>query len=480
MDYDLPLTLPAPPDPPVPPDPPDPVSIAGSKRRRDSGSSPTAPSKKINTSPDLEVPSIQTVYNHPSVVVGAIQAYTTLDKGPYVVHVSRSEPEQSAGTSIRPIKFGQFLSNHKFENIKSDGVKRVGRNKISVEFVTSLDANKFIASPILSMCKYIASIPTYNVTRMGLIRQVPTDLSMDEFAESLKLPEGCGIVLKARRLNRKNVEEGKVTWVPTQTVVVTFQGQSLPSKVFLYYTSLSVEVYQYPTIQCHTCCRYGHTKAQCRSKPRCFRCCKEHSGDDCEVTQDQATCLHCSGHHYATSKSCPELNRQRSIKAVMSQSSISYEEAASQFPQVYRLYAEVASESFSHSSPLQATQNRPTSRVSQSQPSRSYVKNVYATPRPRAPLGKSYDMATHRDIVSNPASTVPNGCALDQPLEASPGENMLETLLTLIINIILSNPQLSLPSNVASKLTQLVALSGFNGSSGPPSVEQPEHARKKT
>lgn len=464
--------------PPVPPVPPDPGPSPGSKRRLDSENITSAPPKK--TSSSLEQASIQSVYTHPLIVVGAIHAYTSLDKGPYVVHVSRSEPDLAAGTSIRPIKFGQFLSVHKFRNIVTEGVKRVGRNKISVEFFTAEDANKFIDSPILPMCKYVASVPTFNVTRMGLVRDVPTDLSMDEFAEAVIVPPSCGYILKARRLSRKSVEEGKVTWVPTQTVVVTFQGQSLPSKVFLFYTSLRVELYQYPTIQCHTCCRYGHTKAQCRSKPRCFRCCKEHSGDECDVSESNASCLHCSGKHFATSKCCPELERQKSIKSVMAQNNISYEEAACQFPKVSRSYSEVTKEMFSNPVPFQEPQNSYPPGSSQSQPTRSYVKNVYASPRPKAPISKSYDKAVHREIIANPSYSMPNGCSLGQSLETAPqNENMLETLLTLIINIILMNPH-PLPSNVASKLTQLVSLSGHNGSSSRSAVELPERQSQKT
>lgn len=53
------------------------------------------------------------------------------------------------------------------------------------------------------MCKYSAGIPTFNLIRMGLIWQVPTNLTMEEFAESLELPSRCGKVLKARKLNRE-------------------------------------------------------------------------------------------------------------------------------------------------------------------------------------------------------------------------------------------------------------------------------------
>lgn len=38
----------------------------------------------------------------------------------------------------------------------------------------------------------------------------------------------------------------------------------------------------------------------------------------------------------------------------------------------------------------------------------SYVKNLYAKPRPQVPMGKSYDKASHQEIVSDPSSSLPN------------------------------------------------------------------------
>lgn len=465
---------------PPPPDPPDPpVTNAPTKRSADVLQSLPPAKKVISSQDDLNVPSIQTVYTHPSIVVGAIQAYTSLDKGPFIVNVSRVETDPTAGTIIKPIKFGQFLATNRFANVcPGEGVKKVGRNKVSVEFTSADSANKFITSPILPMAKYVPSIPTYNVTRMGLVRNVPTDLSMDEFAKDVVLPDGCGIILKARRLNRKVTDDGKVSWVPTQTVVITFQGQYLPPRIFLYYNSLPVELYQYPTIQCHTCCRFGHTKTQCRSKPRCFRCSKEHSGDSCKVQEANASCLHCSGRHFSTSKNCPEQERQKSIKMVMAQNSISYEEASRQFPKTTRSFAEIAQEDVANPIPFNSLR-KPVSAGPSHLPPRSYVKTVYATSKPKAPLDKSYDRTAHREIITHPSTSLPNGCATSyNQLAASPNnDNLIETLLSLLIDIILKKPQ-SLPSNVASKLTQLVAQFSSNGSSGSSPVEHPEHACK--
>ncbi|KOB70054.1 reverse transcriptase, partial [Operophtera brumata] len=324
---------PLPPDPPDPPDGPTPTSSSQdvtrpnpkSKRKAQdlpSSADSTATASKVQAKPTEidEAPthaSIQTTWLHPILVIG-VKEYSAIDKGPFIVQVSREVPDVSAGTTIRPIKFGQFLSNHKIANICSDGIKSVGRNRVSVEFRTATDANKFLEkTELLSQYKYVADIPTYNITRMGLVRNVPVDMSVEEFAENLEVPSGCGYVIKARRLNRKSVEDGKSSWVPTQAVVLTFRGQILPQRVFSFHTSLPVEIYQLPTIQCQNCCRFGHVKAQCRSKPRCYKCTKDHTGEGCDKTEAQAFCLHCNGNHFANSRSCPELERQRSIKAFM-------------------------------------------------------------------------------------------------------------------------------------------------------------------
>lgn len=461
------------PDPPDPPDPPDNQSnaslVSGAKRRFQGEQNVPGDIKKTMNR-DMAVASIQNVYIHPSLVVG-IKAYTAMDQGPFLVHISRSEPDPAAGTSIRPIKFGQFLFRNKVQNICPDGVKRVGRNKISVEFKSAGDANSFLDNPILQVNKYEVTIPTFNITKMGVVRNVPVDLSMDEFIESLSLPPGCGTVLKARRFNRKVINDEKISWVPTQTVVLTFQGQLLPARVFSFHTSLPVELYTFPTIQCHHCCRFGHVKSQCRSSPRCYRCAQPHTGESCKVTDSNTSCLHCSGQHIATSKSCPEQGRQKSIKLCMSQQNISYEEASSHFPKVIRPYAEVAQDSS-----WQVSQSS-----SLAPPSQSYRKTVTTSPRPSPPLGKSFNRAAHQSIVAEQPSVLPNGCALLSQSNTSPTvqeDGLLELILTMLINLINKN-NLNLPSHVAQKLSQIISLTNKYGSGVHSSVEHEKHSSQE-
>lgn len=138
---------------------------------------------------------------------------------------------------------------------------------------------------------------------------------MEEFVSATEYKEGYGKIVKARRLNRKiKKDDGSSSWLPTQSVVLTFEGQSLPKKIFAFYTSLVVEVYQLPTIQCRKCLRFGHVQNVCRSNARCFKCGQSHSGDNCNISPDRVRCLLCTGSHLAPDPSCPEFERQKRIK----------------------------------------------------------------------------------------------------------------------------------------------------------------------
>ena len=466
-------------DPDPPPDPPDPGGNESQmNRKRQSGDSLSDVDmvKKTIIDPSTATPSIQNIYTHPSLSENA-KSYLESDKGPFIVYVSREIPDPAAGTSIRAIRFGQFLHKNKIIDIIDGGIKNIGRNKISVEFSNATAANSFLTNPILSLCKYVAVIPTFNITRMGIVRDVPVDFSLDELVESLVFPSGCGQVLKARRLNRKNVSEGVTTWVPTQSVVVTFRGQMLPDRVFSYHSSLPVEPYKFPTIQCLNCCRFGHVKAQCRSKPRCYRCSQYHTGDACDIAKADSNCMYCGSKHFATDKDCPEFARQQSIKILMSQECISYMEASSRFPSSQRSYADMAKEMFSQPissfQPISNNKSHIQQTIAPVIPNKSYRKTVFQTARPRAPLAKGYDRQAHQAVIGNCSSSLPNGCALSQGVDnsAMSRKDLLVVLTETLVSIISSCDEFPLPSHVAQNLTKLYNKILNNGSNQIPAVE---------
>lgn len=349
--------------------------------------------------------------------------YLSSDAYPYVVHVQRIETSVNDGSTLHPITFGRFLKTNNVRNVVSGSVKKIGRNRCTVAFATAQDANDFIFNKNLEKNKLKAKIPTFNITRIGLVKGIPPEWSPEEIVENLSTPSGCGKIIKVRRLNYKVFENGTIIWKPTQSVVLTFDGQCLPPRIFVCYNSLPVSLYIFPTIQCYNCCRYGHTKSVCRSKPRCFKCGQDHSGDTCSVEEDCASCLMCSGFHYATNKICPEFNRQKNIKITMSQKNISYGEASRLHPQATKSYGDVLV-----SPPPPRTIDNISKNV-------SYKKTVFLKPRNPPKRVGGDNNSVHKSLIKDFQIPSPeNGCAISQSGEIKEliesFSNLLDTLLS--------------------------------------------------
>ncbi|KAJ0172469.1 hypothetical protein K1T71_002741 [Dendrolimus kikuchii] len=366
--------------------------------------------------------------------------------------------------------FGKLMVNAKIGKIAQQGIKNVGRNRVSVEFLTPHDANEFVSNPILADSKYEAMIPTFNVTRMGIARDVPPDWSMEEFVNKIELPQGCGKILKARRFNRKvRHQDGSTEWCPSTTVVLTFSGQFLPNYIYCYFTSLKIEPYILPTIQCYSCCRFGHVGEKCRSKPRCYKCGQAHTGNACTIHVENAYCCLCTGHHYAIDKNCAEHNRQKLIKKKMSEDNVSYSEAATLFPPVLRSYSDVARTMFASPQSPSKTPTRPQviSTTSPQSPSgQSHRRTIYASPKPRSPLAPGYDRAAHQALITQRDPPSPhNGVAFSNHYtNISEDDNLMDILLAALINIYSRFEDVPTPPNVAQKLSLLTSLINKHGS----------------
>lgn len=416
---------------------------------------PQGPSKALHTDNNKQLNKGDSTSVPQNTQIGR-KEYIPSDVAPYVVHVQRIEVSPNDGTYLHPITFGNFLKNNSFKNIINGSVKRIGRNRCTVSFSTVQDANDFIKNDKLENFKLRAFIPTFNVTRLGIVRGVPAEWSPDEILSNVSLPWGCGQIIKIRRLNFKTQVDGSTVWKPSQSVVFTFDGQVLPKRIYICYNALAVDLYTYPTIQCFNCCRYGHTKPLCRSRPRCYKCAQEHSGENCNVEESCALCVMCSGYHYAISKTCPELNRQKEIKLTMSHNSISYMEACKLHRPVSKPYADVVSTNLT-SVNIKNNNVRPP----QNTQATSYKKTVYMKPRSPPNVVKGYDKGAHNAIIRdyNMPSTLANGSAFQHQSDDNiENQNMIETIITLLNTLLTKNTVK--PSNVAvivEIITSLIA-----------------------
>lgn len=387
------------------------------------------------------------------------ERYSDRDQGPFVVHVQKLESAPDSGTILHPISFGLFLQKRfrEFPNVVEGSIKRIGRNRVSISFHSAEDANLFLSSPTLSQQKYSAFVPSFNVTRLGLVRGVPASWSPEEVLEHIQVPENCGGArpIKIRRLNyKKKGNDGTYCWLPSETIVVTFDGQILPNRIYMCFNSLPVEKYNLPTIQCFRCCRFGHTKEKCRSLPRCYRCGDSHTGDSCSVDPQQGYCCNCPQGlgmgHFANSKVCPEFNRQAAIKKTMADEHISYSEASGRHIRVLqKSYANVT-----FTPPPQG----PT----------SYKKTVFRNPRSPPPSRKGYDKIAHDAIIREPIIT--SKTAFSEKPDGQSNDVLINELIKILSSFIkvfspsspLANP--SMLSHVAPFISSLL-VSSSNGSS---------------
>ncbi|KAG5884012.1 hypothetical protein JTB14_018574 [Gonioctena quinquepunctata] len=179
---------------------------------------------------------------------------------------------------------------------------------------------------------YQAYIPYNNVTSKGIIRGIENSFTEEEIISMINSPFR---VLGIRRMNRRDKERGEIKYIPTSTILITFEGVVLPKYVKMYYMTYSVHTYIPPVTQCFQCLMYGHTKKQCKGKRRCFNCSDIHESEEGYANCVKIRCHNCKSlHHKTNSKDCGEYERQINIRKRMSFENKSFFEIAQEIPRV--------------------------------------------------------------------------------------------------------------------------------------------------
>lgn len=244
------------------------------------------------------------------------------------------------------------------------------------------------------------------------------------------------------------------------------------------YTALPVDLYIYPTVQCYNCCRYGHVKNQCRSTPKCYKCSKGHSGDRCDVAEEDYYCCLCKGNHQATSKKCLEFGRQKAIKETMSKCCMSYMEAVKMHPPITRksfadallTSAPTVNQLYSTNTPTKRNYSIPNyiqSNFKNDLP-RSYKKTVSLKTRTTSNnVPKGYDRVAHNEITRNPLLPKIKSVFENNNSSNNSESNRNETnatIITALIQILSQTGSLISPSNAALLIDKLYNSNNINGS----------------
>lgn len=225
---------------------------------------------------------------------------------------------------LHPLVVGHIL--HKKLCIKNIiAIKSVGFNRIKVQLKTFVDANLLVNNKLLIAENLRAFIPNHLLEKKGLIRGVDTYFDNEYLIENVCSPTK---VLNVERMLRKTEKDNKVSLVPKQTVIITFQGNVLPNEIIINSVIFPVEIFYGKVIQCYHCLKYGHVSKQCRStNPLCINCGKSKNNNH-ECSNSDTFCIYCKNNdHKSNSKNCPTFEEQRKIKKIMIDNSTSFVEA---------------------------------------------------------------------------------------------------------------------------------------------------------
>uniref|UniRef100_A0A8D8QH57 CCHC-type domain-containing protein n=1 Tax=Cacopsylla melanoneura TaxID=428564 RepID=A0A8D8QH57_9HEMI len=237
----------------------------------------------------------------------------------------------SNGNFIRALHLSRVISevSNKSEDITE--VRRLNRNKFLVVCRTAKCANTIIQSTKIQE-EFNAFIPSVYMQRSAIIRDVDLDVDDKMFMENVDSQNFK--ILRVQRLNRRSVIDGNVSYVPSRTLKLDFSGQDLPAFIYLWYTKIKCEPYMQRPVQCFSCYKFGHITKHCRSTKLC-KTCFQPAADEHQCDTSVLKCTNCDGNHNANSKSCPEYERQQTIKDLMSTRNLCFPEACHLVPPLH-------------------------------------------------------------------------------------------------------------------------------------------------
>ena len=238
--------------------------------------------------------------------------------------------EQCRLTSLSP--FQRREGCDRFGKIKRCEKLRDGG--IEVEFVDEKEAGKALSATHFSFTvktetgrqetKVPITVTAHRTKNSSQGVVYCTDLegvSNDDIADGLA---ECG-VSSARRIMTKR----RGTWVPTHSVVLSFNQEELPRDVTIGYVRVKVRPYIPNPMRCYRCQRFGHTRIACRNRPACAKCAStEHLDDECEAeTFRCANCPEGQNAHTSYDKACPTLAKEKEINSIKVTRKVSFREA---------------------------------------------------------------------------------------------------------------------------------------------------------
>ncbi|CAN8007913.1 unnamed protein product [Ixodes pacificus] len=185
------------------------------------------------------------------------------------------------------------------EKILSHRIAKDGSLSVSVASLPA--ANKLLVQTSLAGIEVRATTPRSYSENMGKIKGVPLQYSDSDLLEYLK---DNGVLTVQRQVAYHRQEDGTSVARPKDSVILRFtQDRPMPPRVYLGFTSHTVEEYFGSPLQCYQCQRFGHIAKNCRGARRCKICAGPHHHQECS-SRAEPKCANCGQGHAATFSGC--------------------------------------------------------------------------------------------------------------------------------------------------------------------------------
>ncbi|XP_023317041.1 uncharacterized protein LOC111694182 [Trichogramma pretiosum] len=249
--------------------------------------------------------------------------------GPYSVQVRSLIPN----AEVSQFKIGSLVYKL-YPSIQE--IYRRGRSRVEIIFLNREQANDLANNKSLRNYNLEAYVPGFRKSRKGIIRGIDVDFSEDEILEGVKGLNTINILDVRRLISKvKNETDKEKKWVPTRSVVLSFEGQNLPGYIYIWGVRAKVEPYVQNVMQCYNCLKFGHITKTCRGKSVCFNCGElQHPNLPCQTTTPR--CANCKAddslspdeiNHVSISSKCPKMIEQKKINIQMAYENLSFVEA---------------------------------------------------------------------------------------------------------------------------------------------------------
>lgn len=225
---------------------------------------------------------------------------------------------------MNDIRTGRLLNKLRLRSALN--TKQIGKFRNKIVFKDKDEANKLISDKSLEPENLKAFIPKQYVEKVGVIKDVPEELSEQEILENIMSKHKVKAIWRFKR----KLDTGNM--VNTSTIKIVFEGQLIPDEIVLFFACRKVLPYIFSVTQCRVCFLYGHIEKNCKGQKRCQICSEVSS--EVHICSNVVKCRHCNEPHTSNSKLCLEFKRQKHIKELMSLKNMTFQEANGMLPKV--------------------------------------------------------------------------------------------------------------------------------------------------